>query len=416
MGTRVRLSAMMCLAYAVQGAWWPLLSIHLDGLKIEKRQGGWLFATLAIAALITPPIAGRIADRSLSAQKLLTILYALGTGLLLTFASGLFRTFAGLFPAFLLYWLVLIPYLNLTNAVAMRNLSSPREEFGAVRLWGTVGWMAAGWLVSAVMSLGGFGPRVAFAVGAALAATMVLVTLTLPDTPPLATSSRGLPIREAIELARRPGVVVLLACGFLVSLTTPFVYQAVPIYLHRGVGLDKSKVTAALSLGQVPEILALGILPLVVHRLGRKATLAAGIAAWVAYHGLFALRPGLAVSLLAIPLNGVAIALFHVVAPMYLDSQAPPDHRAGVQGLWVMTTSGLGSLCGGLMAGEVMQRAGDNWRLIFAVPAMIAAVAFGLVIVAFRSRARPDPHSPPLSAQRPTTPVPLLRTGGARIE
>ena len=55
--------------------------------------------------------------------------------------------------------------------------------------------------------------------------------------------------------------MVLLACGFLVSLTTPFVYQAVPIYLHRGIGLDRSKVTAALSLGQILEILALGVLP-----------------------------------------------------------------------------------------------------------------------------------------------------------
>ena len=172
MGTRVRLSAMMGLAYAVQGAWWPIFSIHLDDLKIPKRESGWLFAALALAALIAPPIAGRIADRSLSAQKLLAILYALGTGMLLVFASGLIRTFAGLFPAFLIYWLLLIPYLNLTNAVAMRNLPRPREQFGAVRLWGTVGWMSAGWLVSVVMSFGGFGPRAAFAVGAALAAIM----------------------------------------------------------------------------------------------------------------------------------------------------------------------------------------------------------------------------------------------------
>lgn len=390
MGTRVRLSAMMALAYGVQGAWWPLLAVYLGDVGVPERQRGWIFATLALAALIAPAIAGRIADRSVSAQKLLTLIYALGTGFLLTFASGRFHTVAGLFPLFLAYWLLLIPYLNLTNAVAMRNLPQPREQFGAVRLWGTVGWMAAGWLVSGVMTFGGFGARVAFAVGAALSAAMTLVTLALPKTPPLATSARGLPMREAIELVRRPGVLVLLASGFLVSLTTPFVYQAVPLYL-RHVGLPRSQIAIALSLGQLPEILALSFLPAILHRLGHRTTLALGAAAWAAYHGLFAARPSLMIALATVPLNGLAIAFFHVVAPMDLDAQAPPDRRAGVQGLWVMTTSGLGSLIGGLMAGEVMQRASGNWRLIFAVPATIALAAMALILVAFRTRAVSSP-------------------------
>lgn len=400
MGTRVRLSAMMALAYGVQGAWWPLLAVHLDDLHVPERQRGWIFATLSLSALIAPAIAGRIADRSVSAQKLLTIIYALGTGLLLTFASGLFRTVAGLFPLFLAYWLLLCPYLNLTNAVAMRNLPQPREQFGAVRLWGTVGWMGAGWLVSAAMTAGGFGPRAAFAVGAALSATMTLVSLGLPKTPPLATSARGLPLREAVELFRRPGVLVLLASGFLVSLTTPFVYQAVPLYL-RSIGLPRSRIAIALSLGQIPEILALGFLPAILHRLGHRRTLALGVAAWAAYHGLFAARPGLIVALATIPLNGLAIAFFHIVAPLDLDAQSPPDRRAGVQGLWVMTTSGLGSLIGGLMAGEVMQRAAGNWQVIFAVPATIALAAVVLILVAFRTRAAIAPrHRPRKPADR----------------
>ena len=101
---------------------------------------------------------------------------------------------------------------------------------------------------------------------------------------------------------------------------------------------------------------------------------------------------------------------------MYLDTQAPPDRRAGTQGLWVMTTSGLGSLCGGLMAGEVMQRAEGNWPVIFAVPTAVAAVALVLVVIGFRSRSPREQPLHPLSSPRPATPVPLLRTGGTRIE
>ncbi len=384
MGTRTRLAAMMFLAYSVQGAWWPLLAIHLDDLKVAPRERGWIFATLAIAAMIAPPIAGRLADRTLSAQKLLAILYALAVAFLIAMAMGVATTTYGLIPLFLAYWLVVIPYLNLTNTIAMRNLTNCGDEFGGIRMWGTVGWMAAGWIVAGVMAFGKWGTPTMFLVAAILAALMFIVCLTLPETPPLATSSRGLPIREALQLLHKPGVGVLLLAGFLVSLTTPFVYQAVPPYLSKHLGMNRPSVASAMTLGQVPEIVALLVLPVVLHRIGRKATLLLGIGSWIVYHGLFASNPNLMLALVAIPLNGLAIAFFHITAPMYLDSQAPSDHRAGVQGLWVMTTSGVGSLIGGLLAGEVMQRAANNWRVIFAVPSMCATIALVLVLLAFR--------------------------------
>ena len=79
MGKRSRLSVMMALAYGVQGAWWPVLAVHLGQAGISPRGRGWIFATLALAALLTPTLAGRIADRLIPAQRLLATIYALGT-------------------------------------------------------------------------------------------------------------------------------------------------------------------------------------------------------------------------------------------------------------------------------------------------------------------------------------------------
>ncbi len=406
MGIRSRLSVMMALAYAVQGAWWPVLSVHLKDLGISGRGRGWIFATLALSALITPWIAGRVADRYLSAQKLLSILFAAGSVLLAVAASGVVTGFVGLFSLFLVYWMVVIPYLGLLNTIAMRNLERPRDEFGAVRLWGTVGWMAVGWFVSAVMTArGGSGPTLgtyeAFAIGSALSVALSLFCMYLPDTPPLATGQKGLPIHEALDLLRRPGVLVLLVVGFGVSMTTPFVYQAVPAYL-RDLGLTRQEVVRDMTLGQVPEILALGLLPLVLHRLGRRKTMTLGIASWVAYHAAFALGPSPSLSLLIIPLNGFAIAFFHITAPMYLDAHAPPDHRAGVQSLWVVITSGFGSLAGGLLAGEVMEHSGSRWQSVFSIP---AAIDFGLLLVfalAFRPKDSLHHHTPGALGTSPT--------------
>lgn len=418
MGTRSRLALMMALAYAVQGAWWPLLAIHLNTLGVTQRGRGLLFATLAMAAIIAPPIAGRIADRSLAAQKLLAILYALGAMVLAALSLGVGRTIPVLFPAFFVYWLLLTPYLNLTSAIAFRNLSDPKKEFGGVRLWGTVGWMLAGWLVSGIMIQGGFGTRAAFVIAAILAAAMSLVSLTLPNTPPLARSARGIPVREAIKLLSTPGVAVLLAAGFLMSMTTPYVYQSVPLYLEKAAGLAPAKVAWAMTLGQPTEIVALSFLPVLLATLGRRWTMSVGALAWVVYHASFASRPSLAFALLTLPLNGIAVAFFHIVAPMTLDEQAPPDRRAGVQGLWVMTASGLGSLLGGLLAGEVMHQANGNWTLVFAVPMATALVA--LVLIASLVRVPNAPKRRKLGASGlPLVRLrirPALRTGGRSIE
>ncbi len=332
MGTKGRLGLMMALGYAVQGAWWPILAVHLDDLGISGRGRGGIFATLAVAALVTPPWAGQVADRKVSAQKLLALIYGVGTGLLAVAGSGMVKSFATLFPLFLAYWLIVAPYLGLCNTVAMRNLSRPAEEFGAVRLWGTVGWMAAGWLVSATLAATGPGEASrgipeAFWIASALSLMMALTSLRLPDTPPLAMGQR-IGLAEARALLRRPGVAVAFAAAFGVSMTTPFVYQAVPAYL-RSIKLPPGQIAWAMTLGQLPEIVALIALPRVLKRFGGRCTMAAGIASWALYHALFATRPGLVVALLTIPINGLAIAFFHVAAPMFVDAQAPPDHRAG---------------------------------------------------------------------------------------
>jgi NHS family nucleoside permease-like MFS transporter len=177
-------------------------------------------------------------------------------------------------------------------------------------------------------------------------------------------------------------------------------------------GLTQSRVGAAMTLGQVLEILALIALPRVVDRLGRRATMSLGIGSWVLYHGLFASRPGVPLALAAISLNGLAIAFFHVAAPMYLDAEAPADRRAGVQGLWVLLTSGLGGLLGGLLAGEVMHRGGGDWRVVFAVPTAIAAVILVGFATLFRSGIAEEATAPSLHSPR----LPTLRPRSARIE
>src|ERR1700735_3004979 len=152
---RWRLALMMALVYAVQGAYWPLLAVHLADLGIGGRGRGWIFATLAIGSLAAPLGAGQVVDRFMATQRFLALTYAVGTGLLILVASAFVTQVGWMFLVFLAFWLVVGPAYSLSNSLAMRNLGDPLREFGWVRAWGTAGWMIAGWVVSLVMLFSG---------------------------------------------------------------------------------------------------------------------------------------------------------------------------------------------------------------------------------------------------------------------
>jgi MFS family permease len=381
-GARWRLAVMMALAYAVQGAWWPLLAVHLQDLGISGQARGYIFATLALGSLVSPLGMGYAADRLVATQRLLALVYGLGAGPLVLMASGAVVGVGRLFALFLVYWLLTAASYGLCNALAFRNLERPLEQFGGVRLWGTVGWMAAGWLAWAVMPASGSGGtgrgvHEAFGVAAVLSVVFAVSCLGLPHTPPLATGAGGRGERaEALALVRSPGVALYLTTAFGVCLTLPFVYQVMPAYLVAA-GLPRRWVAPAMTLGQVPEIATLAALPWLLRRCGYRGTLALGILAWTTRYALLAAGPPLWMALAGILLHGVAIACFHVAGAMYLDGQAPPHRRAGTQGLNLMVTTGVGLLLGSLLAGRVVdQAAGDDAR-VFWVPCLINAGLLG---------------------------------------
>lgn len=392
-GVRWRLAVMMALVYAVQGAWWPLLAVHLRDLGISSRGRGWIFATMAVASLATPLGAGQLADRLMPAQYLLALVYLLGSGLLALLAFGGITDSGPLFLVFLVYWLLTAPAIALSNALAMRNLPRPREQFGGVRLWGTVGWMVVGWFMSAVLAYSGSvsvgkGAYEAFVVAAVLSALFAVFCLDLPHTPPVRETSRAANALGGLGLLRKPPVAVYLSIAFGVSLTTPFVYQVIPAFLESR-GLSRAWIPTAMTLGQLPEIGALAILPWLFQRFGYRGTLALGIGAWILRYGSLIIDPPLWVGIAGIPLHGVGIACFAVAGQVFLDSEAPVDRRASAQALYLVVTSGIGSLLGSVLAGESAGWIGADSALVFLVPCLLNLGLLVYLSQGFRPSAMP---------------------------
>jgi MFS family permease len=383
---------MMALLYAVQGAFWPLLAVHLKDLGLAGRERGWVFATLSIGSVLVPLGAGQLVDRYFAAQRLLGAILAVSSVLLAVLASGLVAGTQAIFLLFLVFWLVTAPAFAVANAVALRHLPRPFEQFSGVRLWGTVGWMAVSWFVSLVLACAGSagpgrGAFEAFWVSSGLALALAVYSPTLPDTPPLASrrpaGAGGGGFRDALALVRQPGMAGFLLTALGVHLTTPFVFQCVPTYLEAK-GLPRAWVPTALTFAQWPEVAALAALPWLFRRAGAKGTLAIGIGAWVVRYASLASDPPLWVAVAGLPLQGLGVACFTVAGQVYTDSRARADRRASAQAVYTVVTAGFGSFLGSLLAGHAAGRLTGGDAGVFLIPCVIDSALLVYFCAGFR--------------------------------
>ncbi|MBD3243025.1 MAG: MFS transporter, partial [Chitinivibrionales bacterium] len=146
---RFRLSLMMLLQYAVMGSVLPILSLYLrNNLGFSGTQTGTVLAMSALAASTAPFVGALVADKLLSAERLLAVCHLLAAVLMLLLSR--LSSFWLVLLLYLCYMVAIRPTIALTNAVAFHHMPGERSRFAGIRLWGTVGWMVVGWVFSYV--------------------------------------------------------------------------------------------------------------------------------------------------------------------------------------------------------------------------------------------------------------------------
>lgn len=140
---KARLSIMMFLQYAIWGAWLPLLYPFLLGYRgFSLEECGLCLSAGAVGAIFGPFLAGQLADRVISTERLLAISHFLGA--ILVFSLGVVETFLPFVVLSLVYGFVYAPTLALTNSISLTHVRDRDRDFGPIRVWGTVGWIVAG--------------------------------------------------------------------------------------------------------------------------------------------------------------------------------------------------------------------------------------------------------------------------------
>lgn len=394
-----QLGAMMFLQYAIWGAWAPVLSAYLLGeLKFSGTQVGFIYGLLPLATIIAPFIGGQLADRLFPAERVIAALH-LGGGVLLLYASTV-TDYRQLAWAMMLYFVLYAPTLALTNSVAMVNLADSEKEFGRVRVWGTLGWIAAGWLLTAWRGWAGadlaMGGDMLLLAGA-FSLAMGLQSFLLPHTPPRKDAAKPWAFLEALRMFRNRNFAVFMLISFVVATELQFYYVLTgPFLQSEGIGISPARVPAVMTVAQLAEILVMAfMLSWFLKRFGMRKTLAIGVIAWPIRYVVFAIGSPWWLVVASLTLHGFCYVFFFVAAFIYVDGLAPPDIRASAQSLIAIVTLGVGSFVGTNFAGWILERftsgGATDWRAVFVVPCAITVACAIAYLLFFREERAPDP-------------------------
>jgi nucleoside transporter len=339
----------MFLQYFVWGSWGVSVGGYMgDVLRFDGDQIGWIYATTAIAAMISPLIVGYVADRFFSTEKILALLHFIGGALLI--AAGEQTVFPRLMGVMLAYAVCFMPTLALTNSISFLNIGDPERDFPAIRVWGTIGWIAAGLVVGIL--LGGQN-KIFFGLAGGSSILLALYCLTLPHTPPRPREAAGDVLgMGALSLLGESSFAIFVICSFLICVPLAFYYSFANQYLTE---TDMPVPTALQTIGQISEIFFMAAMPFFIRRLGVKYMLLVGMLAWVARYWCFAtLRFNWV--LLGLVLHGVCYDFFFVASQIYVDQRAPRHLRASAQSFIAFVTLGVGIFLGNLTAGYTVDQ------------------------------------------------------------
>ncbi len=404
--TRVQLSFMMFLEFFIWGAWFVTLGTFLStNLAASEGESASVFSTQSWGAIIAPFIIGLIADRYINAERILGILHLLGAVLMYQMYSA--ESVSVFYPYVLVYMILYMPTLALVNSVSFNQMQDPQKQFSSIRFWGTIGWIVAGLLISYIFfwdsseNVKAGLLKNTFLMSAIASAVLGIFSFTLPKTPPKVAKGEKVNLStilglDALKLLKDKNFLIFFVSAILICIPLAFYYQNAHKFLT-SVGMEGP--TGKMAIGQASEAIFLLLLPVFFKRFGFKKTILLGMLAWVLRYLLFAYGDAGSLSymlLLGIALHGICYDFFFVSGYIYTDSKAGEKYKSAAQGLTTLATYGVGMLIGFEVAGMITDSYKNaantiDWKMVWIIPSIIAAVVFVLFSLSFKDEKKNIP-------------------------
>ena len=389
---------MMFLQFFIWGGWFVTLGTFLgNNLGASGAETGMAFSTQSWGAIIAPFFIGLIADRYFNAEKILGVLHLIGAALMYFMSQA--TSFEAFYPLVFAYMVAYMPTLALVNSVSFFQMKDPAKEFSIIRVFGTIGWIIAGLLISyfqwdSTESISQGALSNTFTMVAVASLILGLISFTLPKTPPSQSEGTarvsdilGL---DALKLLKDRNFLMFFITSILICIPLAFYYQqANPFLVELGMGNPTGKMT----LGQISEVLFMLLLPFFFKKFGFKQTLLVGMLAWAIRYTLFAYGNAgeqAFMLIIGIALHGICYDFFFVSGQIYTDFKAGEKIKSAAQGLITLATYGVGMLVGFWVAGKISDQnifadGTHNWEVIWLLPAAFALGVMVLFMLIFKN-------------------------------
>lgn len=389
---------MMFLQFFIWGGWFVTLGTFLgNNLGASGAETGMAFSTQSWGAIIAPFFIGLIADRYFNAEKILGVLHLIGAALMYFMSQA--TSFEAFYPLVFAYMVAYMPTLALVNSVSFFQMKDPAKEFSIIRVFGTIGWIIAGLLISyfqwdSTESISQGALSNTFTMVAVASLILGLISFTLPKTPPSQSEGAarvsdilGL---DALKLLKDRNFLMFFITSILICIPLAFYYQQANPFL---VELGMENPTGKMTLGQISEVLFMLLLPFFFKKFGFKKTLLVGMLAWAVRYTLFAYGNAgeqAFMLIIGIALHGICYDFFFVSGQIYTDFKAGEKIKSAAQGLITLATYGVGMLVGFWVAGKISDQnifadGTHNWEVIWMLPAAFALGVMVLFMLIFKN-------------------------------
>ncbi|MCA6481795.1 MAG: nucleoside permease [Chitinophagaceae bacterium] len=369
MSIRFRLIIMNFLEFFVWGAWLISLGGYLIGvLKFSGGQVGAIYGTMGLASLFMPALMGIVADRWVNAERVLGVLHLIGAALLL-WASTIDSV--DQYPLFYLIMLfnsmAFMPTIAMNNTVSysilQKNGLEVVKDFPPIRVWGTVGFIVAMWMID-LLDLTKSAAQLYVSAGSGI--ILGIYAFTMPACPPSSGGKQKTWVQalglDAFVLFKQQKMLVF----FIFSLLLGAALQITNAF--GGAFLDDFKQSypdsfgvkhpnLLLSISQISETLFILTIPFFLQRFGIKRVMLISMIAWVFRFGLFGIGnpgDGLHWLVLSMIIYGMAFDFFNISGSLFVEKEADSSIRASAQGLFMIMTNGIGAYLGGSISGWVV--------------------------------------------------------------
>lgn len=372
---KLHLSLLTFFQLCVAGSFIPIISMYLmEYLKFSAIQVGVILSIASIPSIIAPIVSSFLIDRIITSRKFLIICH-IGGAIFITLLS-FEQNYILVILTYFLYMMLLTPSYALVNILIFHNIKDS-SAFGSIRLWGTVGWIFSGWLISFIWNntTSNKSMPLALQISAIFSIIVVLLTLKLPKIKLEKTTNVSLLPKETIDVLKNPRVIFIFILTFIIAGADRFLAYGLPLFL-KDIGTPQGNIPMVMSFGQFPEIFMLFALAPIIKKLGFKRIFIISLVLQVARYTIFWYNGPLLLTYFGISLHGFIYALFYAGSSIYLDNFTDLKSRGSLHQLHTLIYAGVAGFLGNFVAGVIANNASIdgiiNFRQFWMVPGIIS--------------------------------------------